>query len=112
MSSGLTTLRAAGPRRRGQVMDGQRVYGWADCERIAFIVKCRRAGLKLSDLIAIIAAGDEDATPSAFKEGQEHCMALVGRLERERRQLDEALSELSHVYALLTSRLFDPNRRT
>ena len=31
-------------------------------------------------------------------------MALVDRLERRRRAIDEALAELSHVYALLTTR--------
>ncbi|MBM3529581.1 MAG: MerR family transcriptional regulator [Alphaproteobacteria bacterium] len=95
--------------RRGHVMDGQRVYGWADCERIAFIVKCRRAGVPLNDLTGIIAATEEDATSSAFKQGQEQCMALVDRLERKRKTLDAALSELSHVYALLTGRLFNRN---
>ena len=34
-------------------------------------------------------------------------MVLVERLERRRKVLDDALSELSHVYALLTARLID-----
>ena len=41
----------------------------------------------------------------AFKTGQENCMALVERLEQRRRVIDEALAELSHVYALLTTKL-------
>jgi hypothetical protein len=32
-------------------------------------------------------------------------MALVERLEQRRRVIDEALAELSHVYALLTTKL-------
>ena len=35
--------------RRRQVHDGVRVYGWADCERLAFILKCRKAGLTLGE---------------------------------------------------------------
>ena len=91
--------------RRGQVQDGVPVYGWADCERIAFIIKCRKAGLTLTDIIAVLDATDADVTAEYFKAGQEVCMALVERLERRRKVIDNALSELSHVYALLTARL-------
>ena len=91
--------------RRTHSLDGVPVFGWADCERVAFIIKCRKAGVKLSDIVTIIDATDEDASPLAFKTGQENCMALVERLERRRRVIDEALAELSHVYALLTTRL-------
>jgi DNA-binding transcriptional MerR regulator len=96
--------------RRGQVQDGVPVYGWADCERIAFITKCRKAGLTLTDIIAILDATDDKVSPQNFKAGQEVCMELVERLERQRKVIDDALSELSHVYALLTARLMaDPN---
>jgi len=100
--------------RRTHSLDGVPVFGWADCERLAFIIKCRKAGVKLSDLITIIDATDDDASPLAFKTGQENCMALVERLERRRRVIDEALAELSHVYALLTTKLLgdaEPSRR-
>ena len=95
--------------RRAHVQNGVPVYGWADCERIAFIIKCRKAGLTLSDISAILDATDEDVSPENFKAGQEVCMALVERLERRRKVVDDALAELSHVYALLTARLMaDP----
>jgi DNA-binding transcriptional MerR regulator len=95
--------------RRRHVQDGVPVYGWADCERIAFITKCRKAGLTLGDISAILDATDEDVSPENFKAGQEVCMALVERLERRRKVIDDALAELSHVYALLTARLMaDP----
>ena len=90
--------------RRMQSLHGVPVFGWADCERLAFIIKCRKAGVKLSDLSStIIDATDDDVSPLGFKTGQENCMALVERLERRRRVIDEALAELSHVYALLTT---------
>ena len=82
-----------------------RVYGWADCERLSFIIKCRKAGLPLRVIIAIIAATDDDAPSTVSKHGQEQCMAQVDRLEERRKVLDEALAELSHVYALLTSKI-------
>ena len=91
--------------RRIHSLDGVPVFSWADCERLAFIIKCRKVGVKLSDVVTIIDATDDDASPLAFKTGQENCMALVGRLEQRRRVIDEALAELSHVYALLTTKL-------
>ena len=91
--------------RRMHSLGGVPVFSWADCERLAFIIKCRKAGVKLSDIVTIIDATDDDASPLAFKTGQENCMALVERLERRRRVIDEALAELSHIYALLTTRL-------
>jgi DNA-binding transcriptional MerR regulator len=94
--------------RRGYVQEGVPVYGWADCERIAFIIKCRKAGLTLRDISAILDATDDDVAPENFKAGQEVCMTLVERLER-RKVIDDALAELSHVYALLTAKLMaDP----
>jgi DNA-binding transcriptional MerR regulator len=91
--------------RRMHSLGGVPVFSWADCERLAFIIKCRKAGVKLSDVVTIIDATDDDASPLAFKTGQENCMALVERLEQRRRVIDEALAELSHVYALLTTKL-------
>ena len=97
--------------RRGHVHDGVPAYGWADCERIAFIIKCRKAGLKLNDIAAVLDATDDDVSPENFKAGQEICMALVERLERQRKIVDDALGELSHVYALLTAKLMtDPKQ--
>ena len=93
--------------RRTQSLDGVPVFGWADCERLAFIIKCRKAGVRLSDFVAVINATDDDASPLSFKTGQENCMALVELLEQRRRVIDEALAELSHVYALLASRILE-----
>jgi DNA-binding transcriptional MerR regulator len=87
------------------------VYGWADCERISFIVQCRKAGLTLADISAILDATDEDVSPESSKAGQELCMVLVERLERRRKVLDDALSELSHAFALLTARLIGDTRK-
>ena len=99
--------------QRMHSLDGVPVFSGADGERLAFIIKGRKAGVKLSDIVTIIDATDDDASPLAFKTGQENCMALVERLEQRRRAIDEALAELSHVYALLTTKLLgaEPSRR-
>src|SRR5207302_3811811 len=39
-----------------------RVYGWADCDRIAFIIKGRMAGLTLGEMALILKAAEEDAS--------------------------------------------------
>jgi DNA-binding transcriptional MerR regulator len=79
-----------------------RVYGWADCDRIAFILKVRRAGLALSEVMPILAAGDDVLADR--KLGQERCLELIARLERRRRAFDEGLAELRHLYALLSGK--------
>jgi DNA-binding transcriptional MerR regulator len=82
-----------------------RVYGWADCDRIAFIIKGRRAGLTLADMTDILKAADEDAAPEIIKPGRTKCLDLIDRLDRRRQVLREALGELRHLYTLLSSKV-------
>jgi len=84
------------------------VYGWADCDRIAFIIKCRRVGLSLREVAPIIAAVDHEDDTFVHKRGQEACMRSVTRLEKRRKTLDEALAELAHTYSLLTIKILRP----
>jgi DNA-binding transcriptional MerR regulator len=86
-----------------------RVYSWADCERLSAIIKCRKAGVALRDVAAIMAATDEDAPISVARAGQEQCMVQVDRLDGRRRVQEEALAELMHIYVLLTSKVAGPN---
>ena len=86
-------------RRRNRI-GSTWVYSWADCDRIAFIIKCRRAGLQFSEIAPIVRAADDDSA-RVHEGGQEQCMALVERLEKHRRAIDEALAELGHTHALL-----------
>jgi DNA-binding transcriptional MerR regulator len=87
-----------------------RVYSWADCDRIAFIIKCRRAGLRFSEIAPIMRATDSDSA-RVHEAGQELCMALVQKLEARRRMVDEALSELGHVHGVLGAALRGDSRR-
>jgi DNA-binding transcriptional MerR regulator len=91
--------------RRRQRVGRTRVYSWADCERIAFILKCREAGLTLHDIAPVIDAADCDVSIATLRSGQEACMALVDRLELRRKAIEEALAELSHLHALLSTKL-------
>jgi len=96
--------------RRRHSLDGVRVYGWADCERIAFIIKCRKAGVALSDIVMILQATEDDITPLQFRNGQRICAALMDRLGARRRVINQALDELGHLHALLTSRMLGDHK--
>jgi DNA-binding transcriptional MerR regulator len=91
-------------RRRHRV-GSARVYGWADCDRIAFIIKGRRVGLTLSEMTPVIKAADDDALAGSVKDGRTKCLELIDRLDRRRRPLREALAELRHLYTLLSTKL-------
>jgi DNA-binding transcriptional MerR regulator len=81
------------------------VYGWADCDRLAFIIKCRRVGLSLSEVAPVVAAVDHEDDIVIHKRGQESCMRLVTRLEQRRKALDDALAELAHTYSLVSIKI-------
>ena len=88
-----------------------RVYGWADCDRIAFIIKGRRVGLTLAEMAPLIKAADDDATAESIKEGRAKCLELIDRLDRRRQPLREALAELRHLHTLLSTKLTGPGDR-
>ena len=81
------------------------VYGWADCDRIAFIIKGRRVGLSLSEIAVVLKAADRDAAMSSIKAGRAKCLELIDRLDRRRQPLRDALGELRHLHALLSRKL-------
>lgn len=80
------------------------VYNWADCDRIVFIIKCRRAGLRYSEIAAVLRA-TENESARVHETGQEYCMTLMQRLELRRKMIDDALSELRQVNGLLEAKL-------
>jgi DNA-binding transcriptional MerR regulator len=91
-------------KRRHRV-GNTRVYGWADCDRIAFIIKGRKAGLSLTEIGPILKAADEDASAESIKSGRASCLDLIDRLDRRRQALRDALAELRHLHTLLSSKL-------
>lgn len=79
-------------------------YSWADCDRIALVIKCRRAGLRLSEIVPLIRAVDHDSA-RVHEAGHELCAALIQTLERRRKAVDEALAEVERAHALLGAKL-------
>jgi DNA-binding transcriptional MerR regulator len=82
-----------------------RVYGWADCDRIAFIIKGRRVGLTLGEMTPLIKAAAADASAESIRDGRAKCLELIDRLDQRRQPLREALAELRHLHTLLSTKL-------
>jgi DNA-binding transcriptional MerR regulator len=82
-----------------------RVYGWVDCDRIAFIIKARKVGLSLSEIAIMLKASEPDASVSSIKAGRVKCLELIDHLDRRRQPLRDALSELRHMHARLSKKL-------
>jgi DNA-binding transcriptional MerR regulator len=101
----LRCLEFRGIIRRRLRVGRTRVYSWADCERIAVIVKCRSAGLPLRRIVPILEAASRATAASRLVTARENCMTLFNRLERQRKVLDSALAELDHIQEVLNSKL-------
>jgi DNA-binding transcriptional MerR regulator len=107
---GVTQLALRYYERRGLIarryrVGRVRVYGWADCDRIAFIIKGQRVGLSVSEMAIIIKAAERGATAATIRAGRAKCLELIDRLDRRRQPLRDALGELRHLHALLSRKL-------
>src|SRR5579862_7732756 len=70
-------------KRRGRV-GLIRVFGWADCDVIAFIIKCRRASLTLGEIAPVIRSMRGDVSVDRVKSRPDPCLDLIDRLIRRR----------------------------
>lgn len=106
----LLTFELLGLTKRRYRSGSQRVYGWADCERIALIIKSQRAGLPLRDVMPVLRASSGNSDVAARRRAMARCMQLIDRVEKRRRLADDALKELQHVCALLAAETSDHER--
>jgi DNA-binding transcriptional MerR regulator len=88
--------------KRRYRIGGIPVYGWADCDRIAFFIKCQRAGLPRSEVLRLIAA-THDRSESGHERAAEQCLTLIERLDSQRQRLNEGLAELRHLHRTLSA---------
>lgn len=86
------------------------VYSWADCDRIAFIIKCRKIGLRLAQIAPILAKTGAGIALDRLQAMQSHCLALINRLSGKRRHVDEALGELQRIHAALIDEITTRSR--
>ncbi|MEX0629673.1 MAG: heavy metal-responsive transcriptional regulator [Chloroflexota bacterium] len=71
------------PKRRPS---GYRLYGADDVERLAFIRRAQRFGLRLDEIGEVLALRDRGERPCAY---------VIGAVRRELRDLDERITELN-----------------
>jgi DNA-binding transcriptional MerR regulator len=73
------------------------VYSWKDCERIALILKARKAGLGVAQIAAVILAMDERATIPVIQRGRLQCQTLIYALEVQQQAGANASAELGRI---------------
>ncbi len=94
------------PQRRGVT----RLYSPQDRERIALIVKGKKLGFTLTEIRDLIAAEEGRSDPSSLNLSREKCLEQINLLEKQRHQIESALTELRRVYSTLTTKnLGDPS---
>jgi DNA-binding transcriptional MerR regulator len=79
------------------------VYGWIDCERLAFIIKARRAGLAVRQIAPLIKATEATATVQSITDARAKCLELIEQLDCRRQSLRKALEELRYLDKLLST---------
>ena len=93
------------PQRRGVT----RLYSPQDRERIALIVKGKKLGFTLTEIRDLVAAQEGNANASSLNLNREKCLEQINLLEKQKHQIESALSELRRVYSTLTAKNFgDP----
>lgn len=87
------------PQREGKT----RLYRAEDRRRLALILKGKHLGFTLSEIRALIASKiDSDATEGVTATlglTREQCLRQIATLERQKRDVETALSELRRAYA-------------
>lgn len=89
------------PARRGTA----RVFGTAEHDRLAFIVRAKNLGLSLEDIREQLAIIDQAERTSELRALKARCERQIKLLDAKRSDLAAALRELRRVRARLTARI-------
>jgi DNA-binding transcriptional MerR regulator len=84
---------------------GDRVYSWADCERVALLVKARKAGFATRELAPVLKAMDASVPNAVADDGRLQCLFLIHALERRQQAISNLLGELYRIDWQLAERL-------
>jgi DNA-binding transcriptional MerR regulator len=90
--------------RRTRVGDAW-VYRWSDCERIALLVKARKAGVPVHELATVLRAMDDQSSNPIVDDGRLQCLSLIHTLEGRKKAIGDVLAELYRVDWELSDRL-------
>jgi DNA-binding transcriptional MerR regulator len=87
------------PRREGAL----RLYGRADRERLALVLKAKGLGFTLVEIRQML--GAEQAEFNALSITRRQCFDQITMLERRKREIETALAELRRTYSSFYARL-------
>lgn len=90
------------PQRNGQA----RVFSGGDRERLTLIMQGKRLGFTLGEIREMLAARDR-GNSCALPISRRKCVEQIKLLERQRRDIDTALTELRQIY---TGMFVSPDR--
>jgi DNA-binding transcriptional MerR regulator len=82
-----------GPRRNGSAL----LFSHEDRDRLALILQGKRLGFTLTEIREMLSARDRGCV-KAFTIGRRKCVEQINLLERQRRDIDDALAELRQIY--------------
>ena len=88
------------PQRRGVT----RLYSPQDRERVALIVKGKKLGFTLTEIRDLVAAEENHSDASSLNLSREKCLEQINILEKQKHQIESALTELRRLYSALTSK--------
>ncbi len=95
------------PQREGL----SRLYSHGDRTRLALILKGKKLGFTLGEIRQMIAAEEGAADSAALGLSREKCLEQIELLKRQKAEIEEGLSELSRIYASLSSKVPEKDRR-
>ena len=95
------------PHREGL----SRLYSQGDRTRLALILKGKKLGFTLGEIRQMIAVEEGDADTKALSLSREKCLEQIELLQKQKAEIEEGLNELSRIYASLTGKLGDKDRR-
>src|SRR5262245_14254395 len=88
------------PRRQGMT----RFYSDEDRERLSLILQGKRLGFTLREIRELIAAQTGRGRPGPLPLSREQCLTQIKLLERQKREIETALTELRRNYTSLYTR--------
>ena len=96
------------PHREGM----SRLYSHGDRTRLALILKGKKLGFTLGEIRQMIAAEEGNAADNAaLGLSREKCLEQIEMLKRQKAEIEEGLSELSRIYAALSSKVPEKDRK-
>lgn len=88
-----------------------RLYSQGDRTRLALILKGKKLGFTLGEIRQMIAVEEGQADTEALTLSREKCLEQIELLRRQKAEIEEGLSELSRIYASLSGKIADKDRR-